>query len=205
VAHQLAQRDPHNPIAIANNVYELINTGELFNYLHKAMLSPTKAALIKAVKQGHLTTWTGLTEDTINNHLKVTPATAMGHMNQRRQTIRSTSKEAKFTSDLEDATLTPAGNGGKTHLVYAVVIDQGQLYTDLTRRFLQRSSKGNWYVMVVYLFDCNYIKPVAMKSKSASEWLKAFGGIFQELTSLVFKPKLQTMENEAFVPPQCHM
>jgi hypothetical protein len=36
-----------------------------------------------------------------------------------------------------------------------------------------------------------------MKSKSASEWLKAFGGIFQELTSRGVKPKLQTMDNEA--------
>jgi hypothetical protein len=36
-----------------------------------------------------------------------------------------------------------------------------------------------------------------MKSKSASEWLKAFGGIFQELTLRGFKQKLQTMDNEA--------
>jgi hypothetical protein len=79
----------------------------------------------------------------------------------------------------------------KTHLVYAVVIDQVQLYTDLTGIFPVRSSKG------VYSFDCNYIKPVVMKSKSAYEWLKAFGGIFQELTSPGFKQKLQTMDNEA--------
>jgi hypothetical protein len=36
-----------------------------------------------------------------------------------------------------------------------------------------------------------------MKSKSASECLKEFGGIFQELTSRGFKPKLQTMDNES--------
>jgi hypothetical protein len=46
----------HNPIAAANNVYELRNTGSLVNYLHKAMFVPTKSALIKAIKQGHLTT-----------------------------------------------------------------------------------------------------------------------------------------------------
>jgi hypothetical protein len=74
----------------------------------------------------------------------------------------------------------PSGNGEKIHLVYVVVIDQGQFYTDLTGRFPQRSSKGNLYVMVVYSLDCNCIKPVAMKSKSASEWLKAFGGIYQD-------------------------
>jgi hypothetical protein len=62
-----------------------------------------------------------------------------------------------------------------------------------------RSSKGNWYAMVLYSFDCNYIKPLVMKFKSASELLKAFRGIFQELTSRVFKPKLQTMDNESSV------
>jgi hypothetical protein len=34
-----------------------------------------------------------------------------------------------------------------------------------------------------------------MKSKSASEWLKEFGEIFQELKARGFKPKLQTMGN----------
>jgi hypothetical protein len=53
-------------------------------------------------------------------------------MNQKRQNIHSTSKEVKITSDLEDIKVTPAGNQDTTHLVYAVVIDQGQLYTDLT-------------------------------------------------------------------------
>jgi hypothetical protein len=117
----------HKPIASANNVNELRNTGALVNNLHKAIFSPTKAALIKAVKQGHLATWPGLTEDSINKHLKLTPATAMGHMNQNRQNIRSTSKVVTITSDLEDTTVTPAGNGDKTHFVYAVAIHQGQL------------------------------------------------------------------------------
>jgi hypothetical protein len=105
----------HNTIASANNVYELHNTGELVNYLHKAMFIPTKAALLKAVKQGHLETWPGLTEDAINNHLKLTPATAMGHMNQKRQNIRSTNKAVAITSDLADTTVTPAGTGYNTH------------------------------------------------------------------------------------------
>jgi hypothetical protein len=71
-------------------VYELRNTGALIHYLHKALFSPTKAAMLQAVKYGHLITWPGLAEDTINKHLKLTPATDMGHMNQRRQNILST-------------------------------------------------------------------------------------------------------------------
>jgi hypothetical protein len=128
-------------------VYELCNTGALVKYLHKAMFSPTKSALLQAVKNGHIITWPGLTEQAINKHLKMTPATAMGHMNQRRQNMRSTSK-VSTTSDIEDEAVAPAGLGSKTHLVYAVVIYQGQLYTDLTGRLPVTSSKGNWYVMI---------------------------------------------------------
>jgi hypothetical protein len=122
--------------------------------LHKAMFSPTKSALLQAVKNGHLITWPGLTEQAINKHLELTPAMDMEHMNQRRQNIRSTSKKP-VTSDIEDESVTTAGSGNKTHLVYAVLVDQGKLYTDLTGKFPVRSSKGNWYVMVCYIFDCN--------------------------------------------------
>jgi hypothetical protein len=59
-----------------------------------------------------------------------------------------------------------------------------------------------------------------MKSRSASEWVKAYDHIHQELTAKGFKPKLQTLDNEAsatlknffttnnveyqLVPPHCH-
>jgi hypothetical protein len=143
------------------------------------MFSPTKSALLQAVMNGHLITWTGLTEQAINKHLKMTPATAMGHMNQRCQNIRSTSK-VSITSDIEDEAVTPAGLGSKTHLVYAIVIAQGQLYTDLMGILPVRSSKGNWYVMICYSYECNYINAESMKSRSTSEWLKAYDIIHQE-------------------------
>jgi hypothetical protein len=211
----LRQTNNHKPETIANNVYELRNTGALVHYLHKALFSPTKSAMLQAVKDGHLITWPGLTEDAISKHLKLTPATAMGHMNQRRHYIRSTSKAPIEKQSTPDTDL-----GTKTHLVYAVIVDQGQLYTDLTGKLPVRSSKGNSYVMICYIYDCNYIKVIPMKSRSASEWVKAYDSIHQELTVRGFKPKLQTLDNEAsaalknlftvnniayqLVPPHCH-
>jgi hypothetical protein len=104
--------------------------------------------------------------------------------------------------------------------LYAVVVDQGQLYTDLTGKFPVLSSKGNSYVMVCDIYDCNYIKVIPMKSRSALEWVKAYDSVHQELTVKGFKPKLQTLDNEAsaalknfftvndiayqLVPPHCH-
>jgi hypothetical protein len=140
-------------------------------------------------------------------------------MNQRFQNIRSTSK-TPITPAIEDIATTNTNLGTKTHLVYAVLVDQGQLYTDLTGKFPVISIKGNSYVMDCYVDDCNYVKVVPMKSWSASEWVKAFDHIHQELTAKGFKPKLQTLDNEAsaalkhffttndaeyqFVPPHCH-
>jgi hypothetical protein len=128
---KLMQENTHIPKHIANNVYELCNTGDLVNYLHKALFIPIKSALLQAVKDGHLVTWPDLTEEAIHKHLKLTPTTAMGHMNQRRQHISYTSK-----APIADAPTADTDLGTKTHLVYAVVVDQGQLYTDLMVKFL---------------------------------------------------------------------
>jgi hypothetical protein len=42
----LRQTNKHIPNPIANKVYELRNTGALVHYLHKALLSQTKAAML---------------------------------------------------------------------------------------------------------------------------------------------------------------
>jgi hypothetical protein len=191
----LKQTNKHIPDPIANNVYELRNTGALVHYLHKALFSPTKYAMLQEVKDGHLINWPGLTEYDINKHLKLTPATAMGHMNQRRQNIRSTSKAPIEKQQSPDTDL-----GTKTHLV--------------------RSRKGNSFVMFCYIYDCNYVKVIPMKSRSASEWVNAYDSVNQELTVKGFKPKLQPLDNKAstalqnfftvndiayqLVPPRCH-
>jgi hypothetical protein len=62
----LRQTNKHIPDPIANNKNELRNTGALIHYLHKALFSPTKAAMLQAIKDGNLITWPDLTEDFIN-------------------------------------------------------------------------------------------------------------------------------------------
>jgi hypothetical protein len=126
----LKQPNKTIPDPIANNVYELHNTGALVHYLHKALFSPTKAAMLQAVTYGYLITWPSLTEDTINNHLRLTPATDMGHMNQWLQNIRSTSKASNEKKQLLEKDLST-----QTHLMYVVVANRAQLYTDLTGKF----------------------------------------------------------------------
>jgi hypothetical protein len=68
----LKQTNNNIPEPILNNMYELRNTGALVYYLHKALFIPTNSAMSQAVKDGHLITCPGLTEDSINKHLNLT-------------------------------------------------------------------------------------------------------------------------------------
>jgi hypothetical protein len=178
----------------ANNVYTLRTIGAIVNYLHKAMFSCTKFALVREVKKGHVATWPGLTVEALNKHLKLTTATAMGHMNQKRQNKWSTKEKLL---EAEDEDITPLGSGEKTHLGFAVVLDQGQIYIDLTGSFPTRSSMGNNNLMICYSYDATYIRSITVKSKSGAEWVRSFGVVFDKMMAKGFKPKLQTMDNEA--------
>jgi hypothetical protein len=51
--------------------------------------------------------------------------------------------------------------------------------------------------MVCYIYDCNNVKVVPIKSRSSSEWVKAYDSVHQEITVKGSKPKLQTLDNEA--------
>jgi hypothetical protein len=104
--------------------------------------------------------------------------------------------------------------------VFAVVLHHGQVYTDLTGAFPTRSSRGNNGLIICYSFYANYIRPIAMRSKSGAEWVIAFGVIFEKMMAKGFKPKLQTMDKEVsadlknyftekemsyhLIPPHCH-
>jgi hypothetical protein len=80
--------------------------------------------------------------------------------------------------EAEDEDITPLGSDEKTNLVFSVVLDQGQIYTDLAGSFPTSSSKGNNGLMICYSYDTNNSRPIAMKSKSCAEWVRVFGVVF---------------------------
>jgi hypothetical protein len=51
--------------------------------------------------------------------------------------------------------------------------------------------------MVCYVYDCSFVKVILIIYRSASEWVKAYDHIYQELTFKSFKLRLQTLNNEA--------
>ena len=94
----------------------------------------------------------------------------------------------------------------RTHHIYAdFASSTGQIFTDLTGRFLQASSSGNSEMLVIYDYDSNFIHVEAMSSKSGPSILAAYTRAHTLLTSRGLKPALQRLDNEASAALQAFM
>jgi hypothetical protein len=169
------------------------NQKDLINYLHAACVSPVKSTWITAIKNGHFTSWPGLTEHDVEKHLSKSTSTTKRHLNQQIQNSRTTKvKDPKVIITEQDL-----DQGIKTQYVYAATIDAGQIYTDQTGIFPVVSSKGNKYIMILYDYDSNAILAQPIKYRTAPELLRAFQVMEQELVACGPKPKLMKLYNEA--------
>jgi hypothetical protein len=127
-----------------NYAHDNRNQKNLINYLHAGCLSPLKSTWITEIKNGHFTSWPGLTENAVEKHLSKSASTTKGHLNQQRQHARSTKvKDQKVT--MAEPNL---NQGIKTQYVYDAKIDAGQTHTDQRGRFPVVSSKGNKYIII---------------------------------------------------------
>jgi hypothetical protein len=176
-----------------NHAHDNSNQKDLIKYLHAACFSPVKSTWITAIKNGHFTSWPGLTERAVEKHLSKSTSTTKGHLNQKRQNARTTKdKDPKVIITEPDL-----DQGIKTQFVYAATIDAGQIYTDQTGIFTVVSSKGNKYIMILYDYDSNDILAQTIKDRTAPELLRAFHVMEQELVARGLKPKLMKLDNEA--------
>jgi hypothetical protein len=119
-------------IVQCNHAHDNNNQKDLINYLHAACFSPVKSTWIKAIQNGIFSSWPGLNEHTVENHLSKSTSIAKGHLNQQRQNARKTKiKNAPLLDPENDI-----DHGIETQFVYAATIDAGQMYTDQTDKLL---------------------------------------------------------------------
>jgi hypothetical protein len=147
-----------------NHAHDASNHKELINYLHAACFSPVKSTWITAIKNGHFTSWSGLTERAVEKHLSKSSATVNRHLNQQRMNTRSTKIKEERNMVTKEGDL---DYRIKTSCIYAATIDAGQIYTNQTGRFSVISSKGNKYIMVLYEYDDNAIFAGPIKNTTA--------------------------------------
>ena len=78
------------PQEAALNVYESPSIGTTIRYLHAALGFPTKATMLRAIRNNWLLTWPGLTVENVNKHFPESEETWKGHAKAQRQGVRST-------------------------------------------------------------------------------------------------------------------
>ena len=97
---RLSLRPEDNPISsihpsaptppAALYAHDLPSDGALVRYLHTAAGFPVKSTWLAAIKDGNLSTWTGLTYTNASRYCPTSEETIKGHLTQSKQGVRST-------------------------------------------------------------------------------------------------------------------
>jgi hypothetical protein len=90
----------------------------------------------------------------------------------------------------------PSHKGAKTHHVFAVLVDVGKVYGDLTGSFPVMSSRGHHYILTLYDHYSNTISNDPMKNITDKEMIRGYTTLHQQLMDAGLKPELKIMDNE---------
>ena len=215
VAHPILPPQLHQ----ANFTIHDANIKQAIKYLHLSLFSPTKATLLRAIRNNHFVGWPCLSSAIhVQKHLRLEEPTIMGHMDQQRKNTRSTQRSTQRmpvpvapTNDtitppndepehfLAPDGFTPVASTGRTHEVFLSVQDTptGMVYTDQTGPFPITSSRGIKAVMLLYDYDSNAILVEGISSRGQSELLRAYQTLHGRLVHAGLRPKMQRLDNEA--------
>ena len=138
-------------------------------------------------------TWPGLTASLVRKYYVKNIETAKGNMKADRKNVKSTTKEVKsemMTSNPTDGTFR------ENEYYFKTVELTGKIYSDKTIWFLNTSSKGIKYIMIIYDHDSNAIIIRLLKYKSTLEYLENIKEVHTYLNSCGIHSKMHIMDNE---------
>ena len=171
---------------------------QLVQYLHACCFSPVPSTFKKAIKKGFLKSFPGLTEELIEKYLPTSIVTANRHLVQERQHLQSTkgNKSTNVPSPIKnscdkmtdltvqnhnealvDQAPIPTENIKYSNEVAYALMNHEQLsagYFDLTRRFPQKSSCGNEYILLGYHYNADAILATAIKDRTTNSITSAW-------------------------------
>ena len=117
----------------------------------------------------------------------------MEHLNTRRQGLQST-KEKPPDTYMEDKI--------KTNVVYFTTVEpsttkEGRICSELCGRFPTTSSRGNIYINLMYVYDCNAILTTSINNRSDKEMIRDYKQLTGNLKSLGINPGFHFIDNKA--------
>jgi hypothetical protein len=170
---------------------------DLVAFAHAALWSPSLSTLEKALANGYIINFPGLSQQLLRKYPPKSRATMKGHLDQQRQGIQSTQSATVPTVDSELPLDLSADNGTRTHDCFVALLPPtGQIYTDQTGRFVCPSETGNNYIMVVYDYDSNAILAEPIPNRTKKSLLAAYTKLHSQLCDAGLRPQYQRLDNE---------
>ena len=80
-----------------------------------------------------------------------------------------------------------------------VRLTDGFIASGQTGAYPRTSTKGNTYSYIFYVYNPNYIKGIAIKSRHSSKLLRAYQNVYKWCKKRGFKPTLHSMDNKTSV------
>ena len=155
---------------------------QLADYLHACAFSPALSTFQKAINNGQFLTWPSIENINFQKFLSDQTAIHLGHLDQERSHLQSTSLDSKIKNDFFPSSDTP---NTKQYTICSKLIPfspKELSYGDITGSFPFTSSRGNKYLYIMYDYDSNAILVHPLKSRQAAEITNAWTILHNRLT-----------------------
>ena len=137
-------------------------------------------------------TWLGLTNKLITEHLPPSVNTALGHLRQKYQNTRSTKKI--------EVPIQPPILHQKNNNEFVLFQPTNTIFSYQTDAFPIISIQGYHYIIIVYVYNINTILMRCLKNKAGAEHLQTFKYIHNLLLHRGLQPEYCRMDNECSTP-----
>jgi hypothetical protein len=206
-----ATYDPH----ASNNIIRNTTDQQLMAFYQAMLGSPTMSTLETATRNGLLSAFPGLTLEKLLKNPIHTMATAKGHLDRTRRgqnsTHRTESKAQRQRRETREAAQQhkdcfPTIIEQPTDKLY---VHMSPLHThtehmDATGKFTLQAKSANWYLLIVFNEDANYIHYELMKSRTAEDYQQALTRAHAFFIERGMTPQYEYLDNETSTLLEAH-
>jgi hypothetical protein len=176
------------------NVYELPSIEPAIRYLHAVAGFPVEEMWLKAVQRGNYNSQPLINITNVAHYFPESDETQKGHMRGQQQGIHSTKKKPL---DIFPDTPTPPPHESKKDIFICVYKLMKTIYSHQTGHFLQVSSLGNKYIMVIHDVDSNSSWAEALKDNTGGKLILGRAQALEQMQKAGIVPKHQVLDNQA--------
>jgi hypothetical protein len=163
-------------------------------FLHAVAGFPVEETWLKAIRWGNNNSWPLINVTNVSRYIPESEETQKRHMQRQQQGVRSTKKKAL---DVSPNTPTPPPHESKRDVLICIYKLKETMYSNQMGLFLQVSSLGNKYIMVIHDVNSNSLWVEALKNNTGSKLILGCVRALACMRKVDIIPKHQVLDNQA--------